>query len=200
MGCLRARRRPRRSQRCAARTPHAGSASAIRTAGSSAGWQHAKISASSSSPPAGLRFGDLPGGIGLPGSPERVAAQHVDGLVPGRRDQPPARARRDAVARPLGDGRRARFLHCVLGDLQVTAAPRERSRDGRPPVLTHDGVELLGAFAVDAVPSPQGAATPITGRIWIDPSDAVGSVFAQCRASSRSAHSTSVKPPKCSLI
>jgi hypothetical protein len=50
----------------------------------------------------------------------RLAAQTVDGTIAGSRRDPAARVGRQAFRRPLGQGKRERFLHRVLGDVDIT--------------------------------------------------------------------------------
>ena len=92
---------------------------------------------------------------------------------------------RDAGRGPLGQGRGAGVLHRVLGDLEV-AHPAGDGRDRRPPVGPED---LLVRLAQPGTPR-SGICT--TGRTSTDPLNAVGTVAAQRRASSRPAHSISV--------
>ena len=92
---------------------------------------------------------------------------------------------RDAGRGPLGKGRGAGVLHGVLGDLEVTYQAGD-GRDRRPPV----GPEHL--FVRLAQPGTSRSGICTTGRTSTDPLNAVGTVAAQRRASSRPAHSISV--------
>ena len=92
---------------------------------------------------------------------------------------------RHAAGGPLGQGRGARVLHRVLGDLEIPH-PAGDGRDRRPPVGPED---LLVRRAQPGTPR-SGICT--TGRTSTDPLNAVGTVAAQRRASSRPSHSISV--------
>src|SRR5215469_140207 len=114
--------------------------------------------------------GRLDSGLSLAHYPERVAAHDVDRLMPGCRDQPGARVTRHACGWPLHNGGSTRLLHSVLSDLDVADPAGDRG-NGRPPVVANNGVKALVAIHA-------GAATWMTGRISIEPSDALGSVAA----------------------
>ncbi len=92
---------------------------------------------------------------------------------------------RDAARAPLGEGRGAGLLDCVLRDFEVTHQAGN-GRDRRPPV----GPEQLLLRLAQPGTSRAGICT--TGRTSTDPLNAVGTVAAQRRASSRPEHSISV--------
>jgi hypothetical protein len=92
---------------------------------------------------------------------------------------------RDAARGPLGEGRGAGLLDRVLRDLEVTYQAGD-GRDRRPPVGPENLLRRL------AQPGTSRAGICTTGRTSTDPLNAVGTVAAQRRASSRPAHSISV--------
>ena len=92
---------------------------------------------------------------------------------------------RDAARGPLGEGCGAGLLHRVLRDFEVAHQAGD-GRDRRPPV----GPEHLVQGLAQPGTSRSGICT--TGRTSTDPLNAVGTVAAQRRASSRPAHSISV--------
>jgi hypothetical protein len=63
-----------------------------------------------------------------------VAADAIDGPVARRRDQPQARIRRDAVARPALGGDREGLLRGLLGEVEIAEEADERSEDPAPVV------------------------------------------------------------------
>lgn len=129
-------------------------------------------------------------GLGLLRRPPGLAPQPAKRLVPGHADTPRTRSCRYPVGGPLDKRRGACLLHRVLDHLQVTHEADDR-RHRRPPVEA----EHIAVLAAQL-----GASTGTTGRTSTDPSAAAGMVAAHVSGSSRSAHSTSVQPPNCSLI
>ena len=99
------------------------SVSASRASGASAGWQHAKSSASRSSVAGTSSYVAASAGGSARAARERrlarAAADQVQGVVPRGRLQPGGRVVRRAVAAPrlerLGD----RGLHGLLGEVEV---------------------------------------------------------------------------------
>jgi len=69
-----------------------------------------------------------------------VAADAVDRAVARRRDEPTARARRDAVARPALRRDRERLLGGLLGEVEVAEEADQGSEDTAP-LLAEDPVE-----------------------------------------------------------
>jgi hypothetical protein len=107
-----------------------------------------------------------------------LAVQVVQRTAPRDRDDPAPGIGRQAIARPLLQGRRARLLRAVLGQRQVTGEPGHRRR-GRPP---------RGAQGPLDVPAQCGPIT-ITGRTSTDPYLADGIIAAYRSAVSRSSQS-----------
>ena len=66
------------------------------------------------------------------GGERAIAADAVDRAVAGGRDEPRARARRDAVAWPPLRGDRERLLRGLLGEIEVAEEADQGSEDTAP--------------------------------------------------------------------
>ena len=98
----------------------------------------------------------------------------------GHGDQPPAGIGRQAVARPLGEGRFASILGRVLAQPEITRDASGRS-GGRQPAVAERALDGIG----------QGRpAMTMRGRTSIAPYLADGILLTQRTASSRSAQSS----------
>jgi hypothetical protein len=99
--------------------------SAIRVAGSSAGWQHMKISASSSPGSRAALPGAAPGGsvIAAASFSPRLASRRCWSMALRRATaiSHPAGLAGPPFGRPLGQRRRAGLLDRVLGQAEITA-------------------------------------------------------------------------------
>lgn len=115
----------------------------------------------------------------------RFASQAVDGPVVGRRNDPAARVRGNALAPPLISGDGERFRDRILGQIDVAedADQRGRAATGFPP---EDRFELV--------------THPSAGRTSIGRSHAAVHLPAHSRAASRSGTSMIQKPPICSFV
>ena len=97
----------------------------------------------------------------------RGLAQRVDALEACRGDEPGARVLRHAVARPLLDGRRERFLHRLLRAVEVPEQADQR-REHPPRFLAPDRLDARpGGIRVGT-----GQMRGSTGRTSIVPADA----------------------------
>ena len=126
------------------------SVSAICASGGSAGWQQVKISRSRSSSTPSSSTSAASGGLRLeprgelderrvePGAP----AHAVDRLEAPGRDEPRARIRGHAVARPALDGRGERVVQRLLGEVEVAEQADQRGEDAAR-LGAVDGVEHL---------------------------------------------------------
>src|SRR6185295_19760456 len=119
--------------------------------------------------------------LGLAVVADRLAAQPVERLVAGRRDDPARGGGWHAVDGPAGDRRHERLLHALLGEVDVAERPHEHG-DRAAVLLPEDlrdrhrnGCTSMGNVVASAKRRPQPS------------------------ASSRSSASTTASPPRYSL-
>src|SRR6266566_81565 len=92
-------------------------------------------------PPGWLAAGVQQRGLGLAVLHGRLAAEPVDGAVPGRGDDPPGRTRRHPGLRPPPRGGRERVLYRLFRGIDV-AGDADQYRDRAAVFLPEDLLDL----------------------------------------------------------
>lgn len=128
----------------------------------------------------------------------RLATEPVDRLAGRRRGQPAAGVGRHAVDGPALEGDQERLARGVLGDVEVTEAPRERG-DHPAELLAVDPLEALHADLLERRAGAQASGSSWKGRTSTLPAHAFDPFWAHTSAPSRSGASITQKPPRYSF-